>query len=101
MTADLRCADVRNLPFSDRSFDVVIDFGTCYHIAKAGAALREISRVLSSNGLFVHETKVSQFLAHPIRSFGRRIPWDNALDLTTCRSAVLWAARRKGTTIRH
>jgi ubiquinone/menaquinone biosynthesis C-methylase UbiE len=93
--AELLHADVRALPFADSAFDVVIDFGTCYHIAGATNALLEIARVLRPGGLFVHETPVSQHLAHPVRSFGRTLPWSHAPMFSRQRTAVLWSARRK------
>ena len=97
--AEVRTADVRALPFESGSFDVVIDFGTCYHVGggPAGqlAALEEIARVLRVGGLFVHETRVAQHLAHPVRSFGRRLPWSAVPLLTPDREAVLWTARRR------
>src|SRR2546423_2812686 len=65
--------DVRSLPFANGAFDVVVDFGTCYHIGRPAMALQEISRVLRPGGLFVHETPISQLLAHPIRSFGQHL----------------------------
>ena len=92
-------ADVRDLPFETGSFDLVIDFGTCYHVGggRVGArlALQEISRVLRRDGLFVHETRVAQRLAHPVRSLGRTLPWGGVPELVVERSAVLWSARRK------
>ena len=95
----LHVADVRDLPFEDDSFDLVIDFGTCYHVGggEAGqlAALREIARVLRPDGLFVHETRVAQHLAHPVRSFGRRLPWSGVANLVSERRAFLWTARRR------
>ena len=91
--------DVRALPFESDSFDLVVDFGTCYHVSGgndgARAALREIGRVLRRGGLFVHETPVAQHLAHPIRSFCRTLPWPDAPWFARDRSAVLWSARRK------
>lgn len=45
--AELCCGDVRRMPFEDGSFEVVIDFGTLYHIARSPAALDEIARVLA------------------------------------------------------
>lgn len=91
--AELFLGDVRRLPFEDGAFDVVIDFGTCYHIACPEAALREIARVLAPGGLFVHETRVSQLLSHPVRSAGRRLVWGAASRLLPHRSALLWASR--------
>jgi ubiquinone/menaquinone biosynthesis C-methylase UbiE len=83
------------MPFDDESFDLVIDFGTCYHITQPERALREIARVLSVGGIFVYETPVNQLLSHPIRSFGRRLPWQAAPELVPQRNAVLWASRLK------
>ncbi len=39
--------DVRVLPFPEASFDLVVDFGTCYHVSRRAQALREIARVLA------------------------------------------------------
>ena len=97
--ATLVDGDVRDLPFPDDRFDVVIDFGTCYHVSggMAGrlAALREVARVLRPGGLFVHETRAAQRLAHPVRSWGRALPWRDAPSLVLERSAVFWAVRRR------
>jgi SAM-dependent methyltransferase len=91
--------DVRDLPFPDASFDVVIDFGTCYHASDRAAeriiALREVSRVLRDGGLFVHETRLAQRLAHPVRSIGRTLPWRRVPSLVRHRGALLWGARRR------
>jgi ubiquinone/menaquinone biosynthesis C-methylase UbiE len=95
LEADLLHADVRALPFADGTFDIAIDFGTCYHIASAERALCEIARVLCPGGLFVHETPVSQHLAHPVRAFGRTLPWSSAPMFSRQRTAVFWSARRK------
>ncbi len=97
IAAELVPGDVRRMPFPDAAFDLVVDFGTCYHIARAETALAEITRVLADGGLFVHETPVSQLLSHPVRSFGRRIPWPLAPLLERQRTALLWCARRRGT----
>lgn len=93
--AELVQGDVRHMPFADEIFDVVIDFGTLYHIARPQLALGEIARVLASGGMFVHETKASQFLAHPVRSRGRRLPPPATYDLRHGRWAMLWASRTK------
>jgi SAM-dependent methyltransferase len=99
VAATLVEADVRAIPLDTASFDLVVDFGTCYHVSGgadgARAALREVARVLRPGGLFVHETPVAQHLAHPLRSFGRTLPWRAAPTLVPDRVALLWAARRK------
>jgi SAM-dependent methyltransferase len=91
--------DARRMPFENESFDVVIDFGTCYHVSGgihgSRNALREVGRVLRPGGWFVHETRVAQTLAHPIRSLGRSLPWKDAAALRPHRSAVLWAVHCK------
>jgi ubiquinone/menaquinone biosynthesis C-methylase UbiE len=97
--AELYSADVRALPFGAREFDVVVDFGTCYHIDRPAAALREIARVLDAGGVFIHESPLAQLIAHPIRSAGRRLPWHESAELGGQRRAGLWASRQK--TLRH
>jgi ubiquinone/menaquinone biosynthesis C-methylase UbiE len=88
-------ADVRELPFAGGAFDVVIDFGTCYHIAQPERAMREVVRVLRTGGLFVSETLSSQLLSHPFRSRRRPLPWDVLPELELYSQGVLWKARRK------
>ena len=99
ISAEVMMGDVRALPLYSGSFDLVIDFGTCYHVGGgadgARAALREVARVLRPGGLFIHETPVAQQLAHPIRAFGRRLPWKTAPELRPYQRAVLWSMRRK------
>lgn len=92
LQAELVQADVREIPFPDESFDVVIDFGTCYHITHPERALHEIARVLSVGGVFACETPVSQLLAHPMRSFGRMLPWSATPSFVPRRNAVLWSS---------
>ena len=91
--------DVRDLPFDDASFDVVVDFGTCYHVSGgrhgAHAALEQVARVLRPGGLFAHETPLAQHLAHPVRSFARTLPWREVPVLVRERVAGLWATRRR------
>jgi ubiquinone/menaquinone biosynthesis C-methylase UbiE len=97
--AELVQGDVRALPFDDASFDLVIDFGTCYHvsggIAGSRQALWEIARVLAPKGRFVHETPIAQHLAHPVRSFGRTLPWADVAALRRIRTGGLWSLRQK------
>ncbi len=93
--AELVTGDVRRMSFPDASFDLVIDFGTCYHIGRSAAALEEIARVLRPGGLFAQETPLSQLLSHPVRSFGRRIPWRLVPVFERHRTAFLWTTRRR------
>lgn len=95
-TAELCTADVRRMPFADGSFDVIIDFGTLFHIARPQAASAEIARVLAPGGMFIHETKASQLLSHPVRSRGRRLPRLEHDGLRYRRWAMLWASHTKG-----
>ena len=92
--AHLVQADVREMPFPDRSFDLVVDFGVCYHVKHPGDAIMEIARVLDTSGTFVYETPLAQLLAHP-QSDRQRLPWKEEPSLTPDRSLVLWASRRK------
>lgn len=88
--AELVAADVRRLPFDDQDFDLVIDFGTCFHVARSDDALREVTRMLTCRGIFATETRLSQLLSHPIRSRGRFLPWTAAPALAPRRRAGLW-----------
>jgi ubiquinone/menaquinone biosynthesis C-methylase UbiE len=94
-TATLVHGDIRRLPFVQDSFDLIVDFGTCYHVADAEAALSGIERVLRPGGFFVHETPVAQLCAHPVRTSRRSLPWNSAPSLRPSRNALFWAARRK------
>jgi SAM-dependent methyltransferase len=81
------------MPFSDSCFDVVIDFGTCFHISRPEAGLSEIARVLGEGGVLIHETPLSQLLAHPCRAGARRLPWAATPELAPCGTALLWSRR--------
>jgi ubiquinone/menaquinone biosynthesis C-methylase UbiE len=85
--------DARSLPLQGARFDVVFDFGTCYHIARPDRALREIARMLVPGGRLIHETPLGQLLAHPYRSFGRVLPWDRVPELRPDGHAGLFASR--------
>jgi SAM-dependent methyltransferase len=49
-------ADVTALPFADAAFDVVVSFETVEHVRDPKALLREVTRVLRSDGTFVVST---------------------------------------------
>jgi len=95
VAAELHHADVRDMPFEAGAFDVVIDFGTCYHIGEPDRALAEIARVLRPGGLFISETPLAQLLAHPLRSSGRGLPWSAASRLAPDGHALLFARWRR------
>jgi ubiquinone/menaquinone biosynthesis C-methylase UbiE len=46
-------ADARNLPFEDRSMDVVVAFGVLHHIYDWQKAVQQVGRVLKVGGLFL------------------------------------------------
>jgi len=94
-TAELFWGDVRRMPFQDASFDLVIDFGTCFHIAHPHRALGEIARVLDEDGIFVHETRIAQVLSHPLRSLGRAMPLEWFPHLKRLKWRGLWTMRKK------
>ena len=91
----LVCADARLLPFADEAFDLVVDFGTCYHIGDPDRALREIARVLRWGGHFVAESRLSQLVAHPDGFSGARLPWAAAPALVLVRHAGMWSLSRR------
>jgi ubiquinone/menaquinone biosynthesis C-methylase UbiE len=94
--------DVRSLPFPANSFDIVIDFGTLYHIARPAEGLHEVARVMDTGSIFIEETRVSQLLSHPSRSWGRAVPWPAEPVLYLDRWAGLWASYRKvADNVRH
>jgi ubiquinone/menaquinone biosynthesis C-methylase UbiE len=91
--AELIPGDVRRLPFPSSDFDLIIDFGTCFHIDRPHEALLEIARVLAPGGIFATETKLSQLFSHPLRSRGRSLPWSAVAPLGHLRHAGLWQSR--------
>ena len=51
----LSVADSVQIPFKDRSFDAVFDFGVLHHVPDWQAALSEIRRILKPGGIFYIE----------------------------------------------
>jgi SAM-dependent methyltransferase len=88
-------ADARSIPVCDEFFDAVVDFGTCYHIARSGDAVSEIERVLRTGGVFATETKLNQFLSHPVRSRGRALHLHAAPALRLEKHCGLWISFEK------
>jgi ubiquinone/menaquinone biosynthesis C-methylase UbiE len=88
-------ADVRSIPVVPAYFDLVVDFGTCYHISRGEHAIREIERVLVPGGVFATETKLSQLLSHPFRSRGRNLHIHNRGRLRLQKHRGLWLSFEK------
>jgi ubiquinone/menaquinone biosynthesis C-methylase UbiE len=90
VSAELVPGDARRLPFDDEAFDLVFDFGTCYHIARPHEALREIARVLRPGGRLVVESRLNQWTSHPIRSARSGLPWSRVPALVRRRRSLMW-----------
>jgi SAM-dependent methyltransferase len=71
---DARQADVRELPFEDDAFDLVVSFETIEHVPEPERALDELARVLAPGGLLLISTpNASQYLVENefhVREFG-------------------------------
>lgn len=93
--AELVHGDLQDMPFEDRSFDLVVDFGTAYHVESPALAMAEVERVLDLGGILVYEAPLTQFVAHPFRTSGRRLAWKSARSLAPGRNAGLWKTRIK------
>lgn len=50
--ANVRWADARKLPFSDKSYSTVVSVSVMEHILKPERVLKEVSRVLNKGGIF-------------------------------------------------
>lgn len=95
VAAELIHGDVREMPVESCAFDMVVDFGTLYHIARHQEGLAEIERVLKPGGVFVYETPLMQVFSHPIRSQSKLLDWRASPELRFDRFGWLWNARRK------
>lgn len=91
---ELLRADARALPLRTNSFDVVVSFGTLFHIARPEAAVAEIERVTRPGGQFVNETRVAQLLAHPVRSRRGGLRASDIDVLGPASPRLLWASHR-------
>ena len=90
VTACLVHADAHRMPFIDGSFDVVVDFGTCYQVADTDAVLQEIARILDTGGIFVRETTLAQILAHPLWTLSHGRSSFDSLHFISRQNAALW-----------
>ena len=66
--SNLLLADAEYIPFQDNTFNLVICMSTLHYLASPKCALKEISRVLKKNGVFIygdvcmHEEDVTSFM---------------------------------------
>ncbi len=95
VAADLVLADARRMPFADGSLDLVVDFGTCYQVGNVEQVFQEIARILDTGGILVHETRLGQMLAHPLRSRRRGLSAADGPDFVAGRNAGVWATLTK------
>ena len=58
-------ADVINIPFEDKSFDVLVSFETIEHVHDGNRFLSEVYRVLKPGGTFICSTPNIRYTAHP------------------------------------
>ncbi|TVY11834.1 class I SAM-dependent methyltransferase [Paenibacillus cremeus] len=56
--------DILQLPFKDRTFDVIVSFETIEHVPDGSAWIREASRMLTNNGLFLVSTP-NRYVSNP------------------------------------
>ena len=84
----LSVADSVRIPFKDRSFDAVFDFGVLHHVPDWQAALSEIKRILKPGGVFYIEELypalygnfiTRHILLHPIENRFRSADFRSAL----------------------
>lgn len=88
--AELKRGDAMNLEFADDSFDFVFSYHALEHIENPSKALREIHRVLKTNGGFwigtPNKSRIIGYVGGKNTSFTEKIRW-NMMD---------WKARLKG-----
>jgi|SRR5438552_2946743 len=53
LDCDLRRVDVRNMPFDDKYFDIVFVLDVLEHVEDLNSAVKEINRVVKSNGIVI------------------------------------------------
>ena len=71
----LAVGDIRELPFRDRSLDLVFSFGTVEHVREVRQALRETARVLKPGGrLILFVNNLYNLFGAPLLNLGLS-PW--------------------------
>jgi ubiquinone/menaquinone biosynthesis C-methylase UbiE len=62
----LLAGDAQELPFPDKSFDAVFNFGIIHHLENWQQGVTEIARVLKSNSMFFFEEIYPPLYANPL-----------------------------------
>jgi SAM-dependent methyltransferase len=95
---DLHTADMRQLPFEDGSFDVVVSSLAIHNISGAGErakALREVARVLRQGGrLVIADIRHTREYASELECCGLKITERRSLGVRFWYAAGPWAATR-------
>ena len=95
---ELHTADMRQLPFEDGSFDVVVSSLAIHNISGAGErakAVREAARVLKSGGkLAIADIRHTRAYATELEACGLRITERRSLGVRFWYAAGPWAATR-------
>src|SRR5262245_47654906 len=95
---ELHTADMRQLPFEDGSFDVVVSSLAIHNIAGAGEranALREAARVLKRGGkLAIADIRHTRAYAAELKACGLKVTERRSLGVCFWYAAGPWAATR-------
>jgi len=95
---ELHTADMRQLPFDDRSFDLVVSSLAIHNVPGAGQrakALREAARVLKPGGkLLIADIRHTRAYARELEACGLKVTDRRSLGVRFWWSAGPWAATR-------
>jgi ubiquinone/menaquinone biosynthesis C-methylase UbiE len=104
------CGDMRALPFPSQSFRGVVAFYSIQHLPRSDLriVLREIHRVLTSDGVLVvathlgdGETQVHEFLGHEIEPVGGTFFSEEELRVALVDESFSWEASRRRDPLPH
>jgi arsenite methyltransferase len=101
---DLHTGDMRQLPFDDGVFDVVVSSLAIHNVPGAGErarALREAARVLKKGGkLAIADIRYTRAYARVLEACGLQVTGRRSLGIRFWYSAGPWAATRLVTVIK-